>query len=93
MDTHDLRVAEASSPGAHSREEAEVEEIVHALRAYRVLTRARLREVCRAAQWSDAGFEHALAHAVSTGRVRRLGDDLYEIEPSVEAVRQQLRRS
>ncbi len=61
-----------------------MENIVHALRGYRVLTRARLREVCRAAHWSDSGFEQALAHAVSTGKVRRLGDELYETtEPPV----------
>lgn len=71
--------ANASSPWPHSRQEAEVEDIVHALRGYRVLTRARLREVCGAAHWSDSGFNRALAYAVSTGRVRQLGDDLYEI--------------
>ena len=71
--------ADASSPWPHSREEAEVDDIVHALRGYRVLTRARLREACGAAHWSDSGFKHALARAVSTGRVRQLGDDLYEI--------------
>jgi hypothetical protein len=68
----------------HSRREAEVEDIVHTLRGYRVLTRARLREVCGATHWSDAGFKQALADAVSTGRIRQLGDDLYEIsEPSI----------
>ena len=71
--------ADASSPWPHSREEAEVEDIVHALRGYGVLTRARLRETCGAAHWSDSGFKHALACAVATGRVRQLGDDLYEI--------------
>jgi hypothetical protein len=75
--------ADASSPWPHSRQEAEVEDIVHALRGYGVLTRARLREVCGAAHWSDSGFKRALTDAVSTGRVRQLGDDLYEIaEPS-----------
>jgi hypothetical protein len=72
------------SPWPHSREEAEVEAIVNALRGYRVLTRAGLAEACGAAHWSDSGFRRALAQAVSTGRVRRLGDDLYEIsEPSL----------
>jgi hypothetical protein len=76
--------AASGSRWLHSREEAEVEEIVHALRGYRVLTRARLAEVCGAAHWSDAGFRRALAQAVSSGRIRRLGDDLYEIsEPSL----------
>jgi hypothetical protein len=73
------RPANASSRRPHSRQEAEVEDIVHALRGYRVPTRARLREVCGAAQWSDSGFKRALTYAVSTGKVRQLGDDLYEI--------------
>src|SRR4051795_12268517 len=75
--------ANASSPWPHSRQEAEVEDIVHALRGYRVLTRARLSEIWGAAHWSDSGFRQALDRAVSTGRVRPLGDDLYETsEPS-----------
>jgi hypothetical protein len=70
----------ASSPTRpHSRQEAEVEDIVRALRGYGVLTRARLLDVCRATHWSDAGAKRALARAVSTGRIRQLGDDLYEI--------------
>jgi hypothetical protein len=64
---------------AHTRQEAEVEDIVRALRGYRVLTRARLLEVCGAAHWSDTGARRALARAVSSGRIKRLGDDLYEI--------------
>jgi hypothetical protein len=71
--------ARSSSPWHHGRQEPEVEDIVRALRGYRVLTRARLREVCGAAHWSDSGFAQALARAVATGRVRQLGDDLYEI--------------
>jgi hypothetical protein len=70
----------ASSPTRpHSRQEAEIEDIVRALRGYGVLTRARLLDVCRATHWSDAGAKRALARAVSTGRIRQLGDDLYEI--------------
>jgi hypothetical protein len=68
----------SSSRWPHSREDAEVERIVRALRGYGVLTRARLLEVCGAAHWSDAGFTRALARAVSTGRIKRLGNDLYE---------------
>ena len=70
----------ASSPTRpHSRQEAEIEDLVRALRGYGVLTRARLLDVCRATHWSDAGAGRALALAVSTGRIRQLGDDLYEI--------------
>lgn len=70
---------DAPSPWPHSREEAEVEAVVSALRGYGVLTRARLAEVSGAAHWSDSGFRRALARAVSSGRIRRLGDNLYEI--------------
>ena len=69
----------SSSARPHSRQEAEIEDIVRALRGYGVLTRARLLDVCRATHWSDAGAKRALARAVSTGRIRQLGDDLYEI--------------
>jgi hypothetical protein len=74
----------SSSPWPHSRQEAEVEVIVRALRGYGVLTRARLVDVCGAVHWSDAGFKRALAHAVSSGTIRQLGDDLYEIaDPAI----------
>ncbi len=67
---------------AHSRREAEVETIVSTLRSYGVLTRARLAALCRAGHWSEPGFRRALALAVSSGRVRRLGGELYEITES-----------
>jgi hypothetical protein len=72
-------------PRPRSSQEAEVENIVRALRPHGVLTRARLVELCGAAHWTDAGFGQALARAVATGRIRRLGHDLYETtEPSAD---------
>jgi osmotically inducible protein OsmC len=68
-----------SSRPSHSRQEAEVEDVVRTLSGYGVLTRARLLELCGAAHWSDRGGRRAVAHAVSSGRIRQLGDDLYEI--------------
>jgi lipoyl-dependent peroxiredoxin len=68
-----------SSRSAHSRQEAEVEDVVRTLSGYGVLTRARLLELCGAAHWSDGGGRRALADAVSSGRIRQLGSDLYEI--------------
>ena len=68
-----------SSRPSHSRQDAEVEHVVRTLRGYGVLTRARLLELCGAGHWSDGGGRRAVADAVSSGRVRRLGDDLYEI--------------
>lgn len=82
--SHDKNPADAPSRWPHSREEAEVETIVRALREYGVLTRGRLAEAVGAVHWSDAGFRRSLAQAVSSGRVRRLGDDLYEVsDPSL----------
>jgi lipoyl-dependent peroxiredoxin len=71
--------AGSSSPPRHSRQDVEVEDIVRALRGYGVLTRARLLDFSGAADWSDSGGKRALARAVSSGRIRQLGDDLYEI--------------
>ena len=68
-----------SSRRSHSRHEAEVEDVVRTLSGYGVLTRARLLELCGAAHWSDGGGRRAVADAVSSGRIRQLGDDLYEI--------------
>jgi hypothetical protein len=69
----------SSARPPHGREEAEVEDIVRALRGYGALTRARLLDLCGAAHWPDSGAKRALARAVSSGRVRQLGDDLYEV--------------
>jgi osmotically inducible protein OsmC len=70
----------ARSPrSAHSRHEAEVEDVVRTLGRYGVLTRARLLDLCGAAHWSGGGGRRAVADAVSSGRIRRLGDDLYEL--------------
>jgi osmotically inducible protein OsmC len=68
-----------SSRPPHSRQEAEVDDVVRTLSGYGVLTRARLLELCGAAQWSDGGGRRAVADAVSSGRIRQLGEDLYEI--------------
>ena len=68
-----------SSRPSHSRQDAEVEDVVRTLSGYGVLTRARLLELCGAAHWSDGGGRRAVADAVSRGRIRQLGDDLYEI--------------
>jgi hypothetical protein len=65
---------------AHSRHQAEVDHIVVTLRTYGgVLPRQRLANLCGAAHWSDAGFRLALADAVSSGQVRPLGAELYEV--------------
>jgi len=79
----------AASPSrwSQSRGEVEVEDVVSALRGSGVLTHARLVDVCEAAHWSDHGFKRALDNAVSTGRVRRLGDDLYEAAEAAPSLR------
>lgn len=68
-----------SHRGPHTRQDAEVEDIVRALRGYGVLTRARLLDVSGADRWPDRGANRAIARAVSSGRVKRLGDELYEV--------------
>jgi osmotically inducible protein OsmC len=80
----EINVRSELSPGdptrpSHSRREAEVEDVVRTLSGYGVLTRARLLELCGATHWSDGGGRRAVADAVSSGRIRQLGDDLYEI--------------
>ncbi len=82
--------ARSQSPWPHSRAEAEVEDVVSALRGFGVLTREDLVEACGATHWSDHGFRRALDRAVSSGKIRRLSDDLYEIvEPSLKREREQ----
>ena len=50
------------------------------LASYGVLTRAALRELADAEHW-HVPFDVALRRAVESGRVRRLGRDLYEAGP------------
>lgn len=71
-------LAPGPSPSPRGRQDAEIDDMVRALRGYGVLTRARLLDVCGAAHWTDSGARRALARAVSSGRIRRLGDDLYK---------------
>lgn len=61
------------------RLDAEVAEIVRALRGYQVLTRCGLAEACHARHWREPAFDRALERALESGVVRRLGDDLYEL--------------
>ena len=71
---------------AHDRYEAEVRQLIRALRGYGVLTGERLREVAGGRNWSAGTFDGALGSAVRSRRIRRLGDELYELgERSSEA--------
>lgn len=49
--------------------------------SYGVLTRGNLRELTGAEHW-EVVFDLVLLRAVAAGRVRRLGDDLYEAGPT-----------
>jgi len=62
----------------HGRRDAEVSHVVATLRKHGVLTRARLAHLCGAEHWSEPAFAQALALAVSSGRVKSLGEDFYE---------------
>lgn len=69
----------ASSPH-RSYLDAEIGEIVHVLRRYDVLTGSRLAALCGAERWhSSSTFKLALAQGIAQNRIRRLGDDLYEL--------------
>lgn len=63
----------------HSYNEAEGEEIIHALRSYGVLTRDRLCEMVGGTEWRESHFDVCLGKLVKDGRVTRLGDELYEL--------------
>jgi len=69
----------AQSPWPHSPAEAEVEDVVTAPRGYGALTREDLVEACGATHWSDHGFRRAVDRAVSSGKIRALSGELYEI--------------
>lgn len=69
---------ESESPEPHSRRDAEVEDIIATLRRYGTLTRPRLADLCGAEHSSDPAFAGALALAVSGGKIRLLGNEVYE---------------
>jgi hypothetical protein len=70
---------------AHTYNEAEVREIVKALRSYGVLTRDRLCEIVGGDEWRDGHFDVCLAGAVKRGRVTRLSVELYELSEEERA--------
>jgi len=71
---------------AHSRYEAEMDELTRVLRSYGVLTGHWLRELSGARHWDGPIFEAVLCDAIRRGRIRKLGEDLYELdEPSPNA--------
>jgi len=64
---------------AHTYNEAQGEEIVRKLRSYGVLTHDRLCEMVDGTEWREGHFDVCLSALVKSGRVTRLGDDLYEL--------------
>jgi hypothetical protein len=67
------------NPLPQNRHAAEIERIVRLLDSYGVLTKERLLDFCAADRWpSTESFDAALNRAVRSGRVRKLGDELYE---------------
>jgi hypothetical protein len=57
----------------------EVDDLVRALRSFGVLTRANLSEQVGGARWPDRSFGEALRRGVHEGRIKQLGDDLFEV--------------
>jgi hypothetical protein len=66
-------------PGYNGHVAAAVEDVCRALRSYGVLTTNGLQEVCHTDRWHDTDLNGALANARRQGRVRHLGDGLYEL--------------
>jgi hypothetical protein len=56
---------------------AEARHIVRALAPFRVLHRDALEHVAGAERWQECSFERALAEAVRSGTIERLGEDFY----------------
>ena len=73
------------SMNAHTHDEAGVEEIVRCLRGAGVLTYDRLAERVAADRWPDGSFKTTLKHAIKSGRVRQLSDNLYEVPESARS--------
>lgn len=70
---------------AHSRMEAELEELTKVLRGFGVLTYDHLKELSGARSWCGPRFDRVLRAGVRDGRIRRLGDQLYELDESYRA--------
>ena len=67
---------------AHTRSEAAVETLARVLGSYGVLTGEWLRELSGARFWRGPSFDAVLEEALRAGRIRRLGDGLYELDES-----------
>lgn len=78
----DTQPSEAPTPWPHSRAEAEVREIIHALSGNHVLTLAQLKELCWGSHWPESDFITSLHNAIAAGEVKQLGEDRYEIPES-----------
>jgi hypothetical protein len=59
--------------------DAEVTQVVRVLRSFGVLTRHAICERVGGERWPDHQFEATLKQGVREGRIRALGDDLFEL--------------
>lgn len=59
--------------------DAEVQDIVRALRPFGVLGRDALAQECNAAKWQEGGFDLALEAAVAAGAIEELPGGFYKI--------------
>jgi hypothetical protein len=57
-----------------------MKDLTRVLRSYGVLTGERLREFSGGRHWEGPIFESVLCEAIRRGRIRKLGEDLYELD-------------
>ncbi len=65
-----IQPSPSRTPWPHSRAEAEMQEIIHALRGNRVLTLAQIKELCWASHWPGSDFTTALHRAIAAGEIK-----------------------
>ena len=72
-------------PGYRGHVSAAVDEVCHALRSYGVLTHNGLEQVLHTERWHDTDLRGALLNAQRAGRVKPLGDGLWELTETERA--------
>jgi hypothetical protein len=72
-------------PGYRGHVTAAADEVVHALRSYGVLTQNGLEQILHTEKWHDCNLQGALLNAQRAGRIKPLGDGLWELTEAERA--------